>query len=98
MDVLRTISHVINQVLGSSSYTSINMPGSAECKGCKAITIKTRTATGFTIASGSAGTTYFSVGASDVLSIDIAKFPDEVIFFAKADDGAPVLEVLLFNF
>lgn len=98
MDVLRNISGVINTTLGSSSYGSVAMPSSADCAGCKAMTLKTRTAVAFTISAGSAGNTYFSVGASDVLSMDLAKFPEERIFWAKADSDSPVLEVMLFNY
>lgn len=95
MELYRNISEIINTTLGSSSYGSVAMPGSASCK---AMSVKTRTAVAFTISAGSAGDTYFSVGASDVLSMDLAKNPEELIFWAKADSGAPVLEVLLFNY
>lgn len=98
MELYRNISGIINAALGSSSYGSVAMPGSAECGGCKAMSIKTRTAVAFTISTGSAGDTYFSMGSSDVLSIDLAKNPDELIFWAKADSGAPTLEIILFNY
>lgn len=98
MELYRSISGILNVVLGSSSYGSVAMPGSAECAGCKAMTVKTRTAVAFTISTGSAGDTYFSVGASDALSMDLAKNPEELIFWAKADSDAPTLEVILFNY
>lgn len=95
MELYRSISGILNVVLGSSSYGSVAMPGSTACKG---MTVKTRTDVAFTISTGSAGDTYFSVGASDALSMDLAKNPGELIFWAKADSGTPTLEVILFNF
>lgn len=98
MDLYRSISGILNIVLGSSSYGSVAMPGSADCAGCKAMTVKTRTAVAFTLSTGSAGDTYFSVGASDVLRMKLAKNPEELIFWVKADSDAPTLEVILYNF
>lgn len=94
-ELLRNISGIINTALGSATYSEIAMPGSASCK---AMSVKTKEATAFAISTGSAGDTIFSVGASDVLSMDLAKNPEELIFWAKADSGTPTLEIILFNF
>lgn len=98
MDLYRNISGILNVVLGSSSYGSVAMPGSADCTGCKAMIVKTRTDVAFTISTGSTGDTYFSVGASEAHAMKLAKNPDELIFWAKAASDAPTLEVILFNF
>lgn len=95
METLRNLSGVINVVLGSGAYESVSMPSTLSCK---AITVKTREAASFTISAGSAGDTCFSIGSNDVLSMDLAKNPEELIFWAKADSGTPTLEILLFNF
>lgn len=95
METYRNLSGIINEILGSSSYGSIAMPSGVNCK---AMIVKTRTAVAFTLATGSAGETYASIGASDVLSMDLAKNSGELIFWAKAETGTPVLEVMLFNY
>lgn len=90
----RNLSGVINETLSSSAYGSVAMPAGVSCKG---IVVKTRTSAAFTIAAGSAGSEYATVGAGDVLSLDLIKYPGEILFWAKAESGTPVLEVMLFN-
>ena len=88
------VSGVLNTALNASTYTAITMPADTYCK---YILAQTADYGAWLFSDILAGTTFFSIAASQVLALNIAGVPGQVLFYAKDGNATPNLQVILID-
>ena len=88
------VSAVINTALNASTYTAITIPADTYCKYLLA---KTADDGAWLFSNIEAGTTFFSIPANQVMALNIAGIPGQVLFYAKDGNGTPNMQVILID-